>query len=438
MKWHLLSLLPCFGGCVFGFPAYFNEPLPDVAASRLSAKVAGILHEAHKKRLLFDPLTTPIDVSGTHEFSPPDFDSGDQRGPCPGLNALANHGYISRDGVTSLVEVTAAINTVFGMGLELSTILGVMGTAFVGNPLSLNPGFSIGYAVGSSQNILGNVLGLLGTPRGLNGSHNIIEGDSSNTRGDLYVTGDASTLVMDQFQEFYDMSSGEGNYDFGLFAQRASIRFNQSIATNPNFYYGPFTGMVARNAGYLFACRLFANHSSSNPTGVLNKQTLKSFFAVQGQDGHLSYNRGWERIPENWYRTPVDYGLVQLNLDLVSWIAKYPELGSIGGNTGGVNSFAGVELSDLTGGVLNLTRLLEGNNLLCFVFEVLKTASPGSLSTIFSIVEVPLKMVMDSVGAALLDLSCPAFEDMTVGGKSFEDGIRGLYPGAERSGNVLH
>ncbi|TEA13002.1 Dothistromin biosynthesis peroxidase dotB [Colletotrichum sidae] len=437
MKWHLLSLLPCFGGCVFGFPAYLNEPLPDVAASRLSAKVAGILHEAHKKRLLFDPLTTPIDVSGTHDFSPPDFDSGDQRGPCPGLNALANHGYISRDGVTSLVEVTAAINTVFGMGLELSTILGVMGTAFVGNPLSLNPGFSIGYAVGSSQNILGNVLGLLGTPRGLNGSHNIIEGDSSNTRGDLYVTGDASTLVMDQFQEFYDMSSGEGNYDFDLFAQRASIRFNQSIATNPNFYYGPFTGMVARNAGYLFACRLFANHSSSNPTGVLNKETLKSFFAVQGQDGHLTYNRGWERIPENWYRTPVDYGLVQLNLDLVSWIAKYPELGSIGGNTGGVNSFAGVELSDLTGGVLNLTRLLEGNNLLCFVFEVLKTASPGSLSTIFSIIEVPLKMVMDSVGAALLDLSCPAFEDMTVGGKSFEDGIRGRYPGAERSGNVL-
>ncbi|TDZ30087.1 Dothistromin biosynthesis peroxidase dotB [Colletotrichum trifolii] len=437
MKWHLLSLFPCFGGCVFGFPAYLNEPLPDVAASRLSAKVAGILHEAHKKRLLYDPLTTPIDVSGTHEFSPPDFDSGDQRGPCPGLDALANHGYISRDGVTSLVEVTAAINTVFGMGLELSTILGVMGTAFVGNPLSLNPGFSIGYAVGSSRNILGNVLGLLGTPRGLDGSHNIIEGDSSNTRGDLYVTGDASTMVMDQFQEFYDMSSREGNYNFNLFAQRASIRFNQSIATNPNFYYGPFTGMVARNAGYLFACRLFANHSSSTPTGVLNKETLKSFFAVQGQDGNLTYNHGWERIPENWYRTPVDYGLVQLNLDLVSWIAKYPELGSIGGNTGGVNSFAGVELSDLTGGVLNLTRLLEGNNLLCFVFEVLKTASPGSLSTIFSIVEVPLKMVMDSVGAALLDLSCPAFEDMTVGGKSFEDGIRGRYPGAERSGSVL-
>lgn len=267
----LLSLLPCLGSGAHAFPAYLNGALPDDVASRLSEKVASVFHETHEKRLLFDPMTTPIDVSGDHEFIPPNFDRGDQRGPCPGLNALANHGYISRKGVTSLVEVTAAINQVFGMGIELSTILGVLGTVFVGNPLSLNPGFSIGYAASGSQNILGNVLGLLGTPRGLNGSHNIIEGDSSNTRGDLYVTGDASTIVMEQFQSFYDMSSGEGNYDFDLFVDRMAIRFHETVAANPNFYYGPFTGMIARNAGYLFACRLFANHSAENPTGVLSR-----------------------------------------------------------------------------------------------------------------------------------------------------------------------
>lgn len=40
----------------------------------------------------------------------------------------------------------------------------------------------------------------------------------------------------------------------------------------------------------------------------------------------MTYREGWERIPENWYRTPVDYGLVQLNLDTVDFILKYPEL----------------------------------------------------------------------------------------------------------------
>lgn len=104
---------------------------------------------------------------------------------------------------------------------------------------------------------------------------------------------------------------------------------------------------------------------------------------------------------------------------------------------GKVNSFAGVNLADLTGGVLNLTKLLEGNNLLCFVFEILKTASPNSLSTIFTIIEAPLKLVTDTVGAAILNLACPAFKDMTVGGKSLDEGLKEQYPGAKMADNIL-
>jgi hypothetical protein len=49
-----------------------------------------------------------------------------------------------------------------GMDLPLSLILGVMGTVWTGNPLSLDPGFSIGGPAPGSNNILGNLLGLLG------------------------------------------------------------------------------------------------------------------------------------------------------------------------------------------------------------------------------------------------------------------------------------
>lgn len=78
-----------------------------------------LAQRASEKRLLFDPMTTPIDgrlnirklqqshsdlytVTGDHSFIAPNFARGDQRGPCPGLNALANHGYIGRNGVTSV------------------------------------------------------------------------------------------------------------------------------------------------------------------------------------------------------------------------------------------------------------------------------------------------------------------------------------------------
>ncbi|KAL3420535.1 oxidase [Phlyctema vagabunda] len=387
--------------------------------------------------LLFDPLTKPIDVSGKHAFKAPDFDAGDVRGPCPGLNALANHGYIPHDGVVGFLEVIAAINQVYGMGIDTSTVLAAMGTVWVGNPISLNPGFSIGGYTDKSNNILGNLLGLLGTPRGLVGSHNFIESDSSNTRDDLYVTGDSQTLNMTAFMDLYNMSNGTGDYNFDIFAERASIRFKQTVAENPNFYYGPVTGLVARNAGFLFAARLFSNHSWENPAGTLTKDILKSFYSIHGEEGNFTYLYGHESIPDNWYRAPVDYGLVALNLDLVAYCLKYPELASIGGNTGTVNSFTGIDLADLTGGVFNLSTLLEGNNLLCFVFEALKFITPNSLSGLFATLDVPLKMVLDAISVPLLDLACPAFDDLKIGGKDWTEGIVELYPGAKMSSGGL-
>jgi hypothetical protein len=75
---------------------------------------------------------------------------------------------------------------------------------------------------------------------------------------------------MDKFMEWYNMST-DGTFSMELMAERAKIRFEQSIQTNPEFYYGPVTGMIARNAGYMFPGRLFRNHSRENPEAVLSK-----------------------------------------------------------------------------------------------------------------------------------------------------------------------
>ena len=48
------------------------------------------------------------------------------------------------------------------MGIELSTILGVMGTVWTGDVVSLDPSFSIGGKSPAVNNILGNLGGLLG------------------------------------------------------------------------------------------------------------------------------------------------------------------------------------------------------------------------------------------------------------------------------------
>jgi hypothetical protein len=105
----------------------------------------------------------------------------------------------------------------------------------------------------------------------LAGSHNFIEADSSNTRDDLYVTGDAATLNLTLFTEWYNQDPDPiGDFNMDLAADRANLRFEHSVSTNPNFWYGPFTGMIARNAGYIFAGRILSNHSVERPEGHLS------------------------------------------------------------------------------------------------------------------------------------------------------------------------
>ncbi len=64
-----------------------------------------------KRQVTFEPSAQYVSTTGSNAFVPPNFAAGDQRGPCPGLNALANHGYLPHSGVASLTAITAAVNT---------------------------------------------------------------------------------------------------------------------------------------------------------------------------------------------------------------------------------------------------------------------------------------------------------------------------------------
>ncbi|KAH9845358.1 Peroxidase, family 2 [Teratosphaeria destructans] len=452
MRFHVSSLFVLITPLVIAFPGHAHLSSHEHArrADVLTSLVGSLQgDDDHGLIRLVDELKTnledvvipgsstgPIDVSGEHAFQAPG--PTDQRGPCPALNALANHGYISRNGITSLLTVLPAIVRVYGMGLDVGLILTVMGVVWSGNLLSLEPSFSIGGSDPRVQNALGNVLGLLNSPQGIDHSHNIIEADSSPTRDDLYVHNNAWTMNITHFQEWHDMADANGVISFDSTVKFASKRFNDSVATNPYFYYGPFTGAIARNAGYLFASRILANHTDNGDTAVLNQETLKSFWAVTtNPDGSLTYTEGHERIPPNWYRRSVSYGVTQINLDVVGMGLRYPELISIGGNTGTVNSFAGINPADIVGSALNTANLLEGNNLLCFALEAVRVASPNYLANLFSTISLPLNLIYNILKTPLLNLACPTLDDLTYGGQPLLTALQEKYPGAKWSGKAL-
>ncbi|KAG8793539.1 hypothetical protein FRC12_002409 [Ceratobasidium sp. 428] len=304
------------------------------------------------------------------------------------------------------------------MGLDLAIFLsGYASTAiFDGNPLALQ--WSIGGAAEP----------LLLVPQGLGCSHNKFEGDASPTRSDAFLNrGDVSALNL-TFKQLCDLElEGPGaNFDYDTLIKHRASRRQDSISNNPNFFYEPFTGVVALPAAYAFINRYMSNHSAEAPEGTLNHDVLMSFYGVSGDSSNLTYQLGHERIPENWYRRKSTYGLVPYFADIAYAGIQHPEFLSIGGNTGTVNSFAGVDLGNLTGGVHNVKNLLEGDNLSCFAqafsFQAAQQLMPDVLKAVLSGLASNLGL-LDSDIPALSGAGCPKLA-------KFNQSVLAIFPGA--------
>ncbi|RBA20642.1 hypothetical protein FPRO05_08089 [Fusarium proliferatum] len=390
------------------------------AYSQEEKRNAGECPFAKEKRAAkFNAEKQRISVSGEHEFLPPNLKAGDQRGPCPGLNALANHGYLPRNGVADMQTIIKATNEVYGMSLDLGGFLAVYGTVFNGHLVSLNPGYSIGGPSRFSQNIL-NGGGLLGTPSGLSGSHNKYESDVSATRGDLYVTGNNYHVILERFVEYWNAirENTPAPEQYSALAPFHYKSFRDSEKTNIHFFYSPFAGILVSPAAYSFPPRMMANHSGKYPEGYLSREVFTSFFGVKGnKPGNFKVNQGWERIPD---RRPVEdeFSIPDFLVDVLAHAAKYPRLLNIGGNTGKVNSFSGVDIGDLTGGVFNTAMLLKGDNLECFVMQIIMAAAPDVLGSQFTDVTKALTPLADKLLQPLTGKTCPKLQKVNM--KLFE------------------
>lgn len=63
--------------------------------------------------------------------------------------------------------------------------------------------------------------------------------------------------------------------------------------------------------------------------------------------------------------------------------------------------------------------------------EVLKFASPNSLSTLYRTLAGPLKALENVIMTPLLNLNCPAFKDLTMDGQELVPALIGKFPGAK-------
>ncbi|KAK6441281.1 hypothetical protein LTR95_002497 [Oleoguttula sp. CCFEE 5521] len=342
----------------------------------------------------FDEADQHITLTGQYAYASPG--AGDIRGPCPGLNAAANHGYLPRNGIASIEQTVAGLGALYNLAPDATAFLAAYAIATDGN---LAEGvWSIGGPLPTDP-ISG---GLLGTGQGISYSHNSYEGDASIGRNNAYPNhGDAHSLNITKFEAVYALGGPEDRYTLDKFRSRFEAVQDESIANNPYYFTGLFSTVAVVPAAYNFVIDLMSNHSAAVPSGYLDGYNFKTFFGVSGQPGSFVWERGQERVPEDWYRRPSynPYDVATVVEDLAIGYAAYPNTLKI----------------DLSGGVYHADTLLQENNFACFVFQLMQQGIPDFLNNAILDLGTVTNFIDKYIGSFVSGLGCPQLGQYDLG-----------------------
>ncbi|KAF7340859.1 hypothetical protein MSAN_02115400 [Mycena sanguinolenta] len=185
----------------------------------------------------------------------------DLRSPCPGLNTLANHGYLPRNGMNiSIPMILKAAVDGFNVGPDAILQAAKFGLLSTNDPTTLNL----------------DALKL----------HSLTEHDASVSRNDLAVTGDNLRFNETIFSTLANANPGVDYYNATSAAQVQNERLAISLATNPNITNTPKEFDIrTRESG------LYLSVMGDPLTGVAPKKFVQIFF----REERLPIAEGWKR-----------------------------------------------------------------------------------------------------------------------------------------------
>ncbi|MCJ1454642.1 hypothetical protein MMC28_004995 [Mycoblastus sanguinarius] len=330
-------------------------------------------------------VEVPADGDDAHAFVPPG--PNDIRGPCPGLNTAANHNFISHDGVTNLAELLDAQQNIWNAGYDLAMALAVIGIGLTGDPVTTK--MSIGCDATSRTSAVGS---LLGEELGID-AHNKFEADTSLSRSDFFLQEPNDFTFNGTLFEMM-FTTTQGNFGLPQMVDFMSMRYKQSTAENPNFYFGPKVVLLYGAASFLF--RLFPNFSGD--VGAPNLMVVGSFFGAEQEGDTFKFNGG-EAIPDEWHNRLTPLTLANVAADFATMYSMNPVL--LGGNAGQVNDFDALGASgDGVTGVTNSLLSTNPNDFICLIYQIATEDVPSNLQgTLGSLVSAVTSFATSNLNA---------------------------------------
>ncbi|KUJ12795.1 Cloroperoxidase [Mollisia scopiformis] len=323
-----------------------------------------------------------------HQFIAPT--DQDIRGPCPGLNAAANYGFLSRDGITTYSELTDAVQNVYNMGYDLAQFLALI-SIIVADGDIITKKVSIGC---DATTRTASPLSISGSEPGLDG-HNKFEGDVSLTRDDFFLAnGDDFDFNGTLFGMMAEVTGGTFDLE-GLGTYRYQ-RYVQSREENPEMFFGPL-GLFQYGA----AAFVYELMPSGADNYVPTLENTASFFGAE-QQPNGTWTHVPERIPANWTNRISPFTLLDVVGQISAMYGAHPV--GIGGNVDG--AFVGLDFPPyIEGG--NLTAATPADYA-CFLYQLISGPIPSSLNSVITPLVEALEFVLVEVGGeTFTNLGCP-------------------------------
>lgn len=330
----------------------------------------------------------PAPGDTAHEFLAPG--PNDIRGPCPGLNAAANHNFLAHDGVTTFNELVDAQQNLYNVGYDLSLLLAVLGLTLTDGDI-VTEKLSIGCDA-TARTSVSPVL--TGSQPGLDG-HNKFEADTSLTRDD-YFLGDGDNFSFNATLFAMMTETTGANYNRDGLAKYRYQRYQQSLEDNPNFYFGPLSLLLFGASSFLYELM------PSGPDYLPDGPTISSFFgATNNSDGTYNFNNQ-EKIPENWYNRVTPYSNTDVTAEILYQYLEYPVL--FGGATGN----GGFDTLNFGGSIENGVIVApDTNTVLCLLYQLATQSVPSSINSIITPVVNAVDFAASKLSPYFDNLGCP-------------------------------
>ena len=237
------------------------------------------------------------------------------------------------------------------------------------------------------------------------------ESDASLTRADFFF-GDNHSFNSTYFQQMTNLAYKGGpktdiinsySYDPSVIAQHQFNRYQESKATNPNFFFGPKSILLYGAASFLY--ELFPSHG---PDGSPLFLDTGSFYGTTNPDvnGMVTFNNT-EHVPVNpdptgiqWFSRTDPYTIPDIVDQILTLYGAHPVL--FGGNVG-VGNFDALNFgSAISNGKLSL----EPQDVLYLLYQLATDDVPDSLNSVLEIPSAVLSFATSELNGVFKNSGC--------------------------------